>query len=99
MHPAAPAQTLSPSSWTPLLLGCVAGAAWQVTQPRLWPLWMYLLLAGMGLAGLAWRGWRGWGGPGGPGGGPPWGGGDGVRESLYTRPPRQYHCRFYLLLK
>jgi competence protein ComEC len=59
MHPAAPAQTLSPSSWTPLLLGCVAGAAWQVTQPRLWPLWMYLLLAGMGLAGLAWRAWAG----------------------------------------
>lgn len=62
MHPAAPAQTLSPSSWTPLLLGCVAGAAWQVTQPRLWPLWMYLLLAGMGLAGLAWRAWRAWAG-------------------------------------
>lgn len=59
MHPAAAAQTLSPSSWTPLLLGCVAGAAWQVTQPRLWPLWMYLLLACMGLAGLAWRAWAG----------------------------------------
>ena len=60
MHPAAAAQTLSPSSWTPLLLGCVAGAAWQVTQPRLSPLWMYLLLACMGLAGLAWRAWAGW---------------------------------------
>src|SRR5258707_12356477 len=62
MHPAAPAQTLSPSSWTPLLLGCVAGAAWQVTEPRLWRLWMYLLLGGMGLAGLAWRAWRAWAG-------------------------------------
>lgn len=62
MHPAAAAQTLSPSSWTPLLLGCVAGAAWQVTQPCLWPLWMYLLLACMGLAGLAWRAWRAWAG-------------------------------------
>lgn len=59
MHAATPARTLWPSSLTPLLLGCVAGAAWQVTQSRLWPLWMYLLLAGMGLAGLALRAWAG----------------------------------------
>src|SRR5256885_5710842 len=62
MHPAAPAKPLSPSSGTPRLLGWGAGGAWQVTQPRLWPLWMYLLLAGMGLAGLAWRAWRAWAG-------------------------------------
>ncbi|GGH64489.1 DNA internalization-related competence protein ComEC/Rec2 [Comamonas phosphati] len=35
--------------------GCVLGAAWQVTQPWLWPLWVYQVLLCLGLvaAGLA----------------------------------------------
>lgn len=47
-----PAPTPSSSSWTPWLLGCVVGAAWQVTQPQLWPLWMYLLMMGLALLAL-----------------------------------------------
>lgn len=45
-----------------MLLGCVAGAAWQVTQPRLWPLWIYLVLSGLGLLGLLGRFWQAWAG-------------------------------------
>lgn len=55
MHIAAPGPNHLPSSWTPLLLGCVAGAAWQVTQPRLWTPGICLALLAMGLLGLAWR--------------------------------------------
>jgi competence protein ComEC len=38
-----------------VLLGCVAGAAWQVNQPRLWAPGICLALLAMGLLGLAWR--------------------------------------------
>lgn len=40
-----------------LLMGSVAGSAWQVTQPALWKAQAYagLLLAGLALAGAAWR--------------------------------------------
>lgn len=53
MRAVAPAPTPSSSSWTPWLLGCVVGAAWQVTQPQLWPLWMYLLMMGLALLCLS----------------------------------------------
>ena len=42
----------SPRSWTPLLLACVAGAAWQVMQPRLWPLLSYQIMLGVAMLGL-----------------------------------------------
>ncbi|CAB5658543.1 ComEC family competence protein [Delftia tsuruhatensis] len=55
MHAASPGGSgRHPHSWTPLLLGCVAGAAWQVTQPQLWALWSYLVLLALGGLSCAW---------------------------------------------
>jgi len=45
------------ASWTPALLGCVLGAACQVTQAQLGPLWRYqalLALGCLGLIGVVW---------------------------------------------
>ena len=50
-------QTRARASWLAPLWGCVLGAAWQVTQARLWELWLYqaLLVLGIGLIlGLSW---------------------------------------------
>ena len=44
-------------SWMAPLWGCVLGAAWQVTQHALWPLYLYqgLLLAGLVLGWMTLR--------------------------------------------
>ncbi|MDN5503313.1 MAG: DNA internalization-related competence protein ComEC/Rec2 [Comamonas sp.] len=53
-------------SWLAPLWGCVVGAAWQVTQARLWHLSLYQILLALGLLTLLlacrWRGrpWQGW---------------------------------------
>jgi len=55
--PAARTWALRPwACWQAALLGLVAGAAWQVTQPALWRPGGYagLLLAAVGCAGAAW---------------------------------------------
>lgn len=48
-------QRALPRAWTACLLGGVAGAAWQVTQPQLWATWTYQLLLALGMLAAVWR--------------------------------------------
>lgn len=51
--------TRQPTSWTTCLLGGVAGAAWQVTQPQLWAPWTYPAMLALGGLCAVWLLWRG----------------------------------------